>query len=35
MMAMVSQIADKPEWRRRVFDEEIAKWRTETITEAG
>jgi hypothetical protein len=32
---MVDEIADKPEWRRRVFNEETAKWRTETITEAG
>src|SRR6266699_3157487 len=36
MMVTVDQITDKPEWRRKVFDEEIvAKWRTQAITEAG
>ncbi|OCL02456.1 hypothetical protein AOQ84DRAFT_182162 [Glonium stellatum] len=34
MMAMMNQITDKPEWRRKVFDEEIiSKWRNEVVTE--
>ena len=36
MMVMVDQITDKPEWRRKVFDEEIvAKWCAGAVTEAG
>ncbi|KAF2802928.1 uncharacterized protein BDZ99DRAFT_468593 [Mytilinidion resinicola] len=36
MLAMVNQITDKPEWARKVFDEEIvAKWRTEALTDEG
>lgn len=32
MMEFVNQITDKPEWTRKVFDEEIvAKWRAEAV----
>lgn len=37
MMAFVSDVTDKPEWERKVFDEEIvARWREEAgATPAG
>lgn len=32
MMAIVSQLTDKPDWHRKVFDEEIvAKWKKEAM----
>lgn len=36
MMQVVNAITDKPDWRRKVFDEVIiAKWRAEAVTEEG
>ena len=36
MMQVVNAITDKPDWRRKVFDETIiAKWRAEAVTEEG
>lgn len=36
MMQLVNSITDKPEWRRKVFDEAIVeKWRAEAITNEG
>lgn len=32
MMALMGEITEKPEWNRKVFDEEIvSKWRAETL----
>jgi hypothetical protein len=36
MMQMINAITDKPDWRRKVFDEAILhKWRAEAVTEEG
>lgn len=36
MMQVINAITDKPDWRRKVFDEAIiAKWRAEALTEEG
>jgi len=32
MLAFINKISDKPEWERKVFDEEIvSKWRAEGV----
>lgn len=36
MMQVINAITDKPDWRRKVFDETIiTKWRSEAVTEEG
>jgi hypothetical protein len=36
MMQMINALTDKPDWRKKVFDETIlAKWRAEAVTEEG
>jgi hypothetical protein len=36
MMQIINALTDKPDWRRKVFDETIlAKWRVEAVTEEG
>jgi hypothetical protein len=36
MMQIINALTDKPDWRRKVFDETIlAKWRAEAVTEEG
>lgn len=36
MMQVINAITDKPDWRRKVFEETIiAKWRAEAVTEEG
>jgi hypothetical protein len=36
MMQIINALTDKPDWRRKVFDETIlAKWRAEAVTEDG
>jgi hypothetical protein len=36
MMQIINALTDKPDWRRKVFDETIlAKWRAEAVTEQG
>jgi hypothetical protein len=36
MMQLINALTDKPDWRRKVFNETIlAKWRAEAVTEEG
>jgi hypothetical protein len=36
MMQIINSLTDKPNWRRKVFDETIlAKWRAEAVTDEG
>jgi hypothetical protein len=36
MMQLINALTDKPDWRRKVFDETIlAKWRAEAVTAEG
>jgi hypothetical protein len=36
MLAVMNQLTDKPEWRRKVFDETIVKrWKNEIVNDHG